>query len=269
MTERVPYMRWSGWGAADEGRPLSDAQRSLVTGALGVKDPPPPAVTLDRIALPAPRLAGGARRALEAIVGGEHLLGDHEARVLHAFGRSTPDLLALRSGAVPDAPDAIVLPGSHDEVVAVLRACSEDRVAVVPFGGGTSVVGGLEPIRGAFEGLISLDLRRLDRLVALDELSLTATLEAGLRGPEADALLAPHGLMLGHYPQSFAYATIGGFAATRSSGQASAGYGRFDAMAIALKVATPQGTLEADVHRPTPPVPICANYSWAPRGSSA
>jgi alkyldihydroxyacetonephosphate synthase len=242
--ERVPYMRWAGWGAAGEERPLSDAQLALVRQALGVERDGPPPLALDAIELPPSRLPDAARAALQAAVGAEHVRDDHESRVIHAAGKSTPDLLRWRAAATHDAPDAIVLPGAHDEVVAVLRACAEHGVAVVPFGGGTSVVGGLEPLRGRFAALISLDLRRLDRLVAVDDVSLTATLQAGLRGPEADALLREHGLMLGHYPQSFPYATIGGFAATRSSGQASAGYGRFDAMVVALKVATPQGTLD-------------------------
>ena len=244
LRERVPYMRWSGWGAAGEERPLSDAQRELVRQALGVERDGPPPPALEDVTLPPPQLPDAARDALVAVVGGEHVLADPEARMVHAYGKSTPDLLRMRAGEAPDAPDAIVLPGSHDEAVDVLRACAEHGVAVVPFGGGTSVVGGLEPLRGAFSALISLDLRRLDGLVAVDEISLTATLQAGLRGPEAEALLSEHGLMLGHYPQSFPYATIGGFAATRSSGQASAGYGRFDAMVVALKVATPSGTLE-------------------------
>jgi len=244
MKERVPYMRWSGWGAAGEERSLSEAQLALVTEALGVRAAGAPLVSLGDVQLGAPRLAGPAREALELIVGAEHVLDDHEARVIHACGKSTPDLLRLRAGEALEAPDAIVLPGSHKEVVEVLRTCAHHEVAVVPFGGGTSVVGGLEPLRGGFAALISLDVRRLDRLVAVDTVSLTATLEAGLRGPEAEALLGEHGVMLGHYPQSFPYATIGGFAATRSSGQASGGYGRFDAMVVAMKVATPEGTLE-------------------------
>jgi alkyldihydroxyacetonephosphate synthase len=130
-------------------------------------------------------------------------------------------------------------------VVAVLRAASEHRVAVVPFGGGTSVTGGVEPLCGEFCSVAAVDLRRLDRLVRLDTESLTATLQAGLRGPEAEELLGRHGLTLGHLPQSFEHATIGGFAATRSAGQASAGYGRFDDMVLALRAATPCGTIEA------------------------
>ena len=99
---------------------------------------------------------------------------------------------------------------------------------------------------------------------------MTATLEPGLRGPEAEALLAEHGLTLGHYPQSFEYASIGGFAATRSSGQSSAGYGRFDALVVGLTVATPQRPARPrQSPRPTPPAPTCASCSSAPRAPSA
>jgi alkyldihydroxyacetonephosphate synthase len=126
----------------------------------------------------------------------------------------------------------------------VLAWAHEHRVAVVPFGGGTCVTGGLAARRDGFAGLVSLDLVRMKRLLAVDDVSMTATLQPGLRGPEAEALLAAHGLTLGHYPQSFEHASIGGFAATRSSGQSSAGYGRFDAMVVGLTAATPTGSLD-------------------------
>ncbi len=126
----------------------------------------------------------------------------------------------------------------------VLERCSARRVAVVPFGGGTSVVGGVEPDAGAYAGVVALDLARLNALEQLDEESRLATLGPGLRGPEAEELLAERGYTIGHFPQSFEYATLGGFAATRSSGQASAGYGRFDEQVMAIRVATPSGTLE-------------------------
>jgi glycolate oxidase len=116
---------------------------------------------------------------------------------------------------------------------------------VVPFGGGTSVVGGLEPEAERFAGVVALDLRRMNALVSLDEESQLAVLEPGLRAPEAEALLRERGYTIGHFPQSFEYATLGGFAATRSSGQASAGYGRFDDLVLGVRVATPQGTFEA------------------------
>jgi alkyldihydroxyacetonephosphate synthase len=152
--------------------------------------------------------------------------------------------LRIRSGDAGDAPDAVVFPRRHEEVVELMAVCGEDDIAVVPFGGGTSVVGGLQARRDSHNAVIALDLRRMNRLLELDEDSRTATLEPGLRGPEAEALLADRGYTIGHYPQSFQYASIGGFAAARSSGQASAGYGRFDERVVALRVATPRGTIE-------------------------
>ena len=127
---------------------------------------------------------------------------------------------------------------------ALIEWASYRRVALVPFGGGTSVVGGLAARREGYEGVVALHLHRMKRLVHLDRESETATLEPGLLGPEAEALLAAEGFTLGHFPQSFLYASIGGFAATRSSGQSSSGYGRFDSLVVGLRVATPVGELK-------------------------
>jgi alkyldihydroxyacetonephosphate synthase len=180
--------------------------------------------------------------SIVAVVGGEHVSADDESRVRHAAGRSYPDLVRLRSGILPGAPDAVVSPANAFEVAAVIEICARKGVAVVPFGGGTSVVGGVDPFKDRLKRLIALDLHRL-REVRIDRTSLTATLGAGLRGPEAEAALGAHRLTLGHFPQSFEYATIGGFAATRSAGQASSGYGRFDELVTALGMATPIGEL--------------------------
>lgn len=239
-----PEMLWSAWGDPEQAEPLSEEQLALLRAALNLPDQGLPRVALEAVRLPEPRLPEPVRSALRHVVGAENLRDDHEARVRHTRGKSTPDLLRIRSGQADGAPDAVVLPGSHDEVVATLTLCAKHRVAVVPFGGGTSVVGGLEPDSGGFTGLVALDLRRLNRLVELDEVSRTATLEPGLRGPDAERLLGERGYTIGHHPQSFLYATIGGFAAARSSGQASAGYGRFDERVVKLTLATPRGTME-------------------------
>jgi alkyldihydroxyacetonephosphate synthase len=163
---------------------------------------------------------------------------------LRAGGKSTLDLLRRKDSGVQDAPDAILLPGDEEEIAAVLRFCADHSIAIVPFGGGTSVVGGLDPIRGDFKAVVSLDVRRLGELHALDEISGEAELGAGLTGPEAERLLGERGFSLGHFPQSFQFATIGGFAATRSSGQDSAGYGRFNDMVRGLRTVTPAGVLD-------------------------
>lgn len=235
-------MLWNGWGDPAKAAPLPDAVAGLLHDLLGVRPSPSTPVALSDLVLPEPTLAPAALKDLADAVGStDHVRTDTESRVRHLRGKSTPDLLRMRAGDVTDVPQAVVLPASHEEVLAVLRACAAHAVAVVPYGGGTSVVGGLAPERGEF---IALDLRRMNALLDLDPVSRTAVLQPGLRGPQAEALLAAHGFTLGHFPQSFEWATIGGFAAARSSGQASAGYGRFDEMVLGLTLATPEGTVE-------------------------
>ncbi len=225
------------WGDPDHAPGLGESARALVELAFGLH--PRPAAA--EVELPPSRLAPAHREQLEALLGPDAVRTDDAVRRLRTRGKSTPDLLRQREGDLDDAPDVVVRPGDHDQVQQVLAWATRERVAVVPFGGGTSVTGGLVAHRGDLAGVVSLDLGGLRRLIAVDPVASTATLEPGLRGPEAEALLAEHGLMLGHYPQSFEYASIGGFAATRSSGQSSAGYGRFDALVVGLRVATPVG----------------------------
>ena len=240
MTVNQPEMHPSRWGDPARARALPDDARGLVEMVFGVDDRP--AVehpSLAPSALPSELIAG-----LEEIVGVSHVRTDDETRRLRTRGKSTPDLLRARAGDLTDAPYAVVRPADHDEVAAVLAFAVEHLQAVVPFGGGTAVTGGLVARRDGFAAVLSLDLVRMKRLLAVDHVSMTATLEPGLRGPEAEALLSAEGMTLGHFPQSFEYASIGGFAATRSSGQSSAGYGRFDSLVVGLTVATPQGRID-------------------------
>jgi alkyldihydroxyacetonephosphate synthase len=206
---------------------------------VGELEPWPLAAELDRFELPA---AESLPQSLIEAVGEANVFTGAEDRIRHATGCGYADLARLRGGRLDAAPDAIVLPPDADAVPRVLEICAAEGVAVVPYGGGTSVVGGIEPLRGSHSRLVSLDLARL-RDVEVDERSLTARLGAGLRGPEAEAALNAEGVMLGHFPQSFEYATIGGFAATRSAGQASSGYGRFDALVTGVRLVAPAGDL--------------------------
>jgi alkyldihydroxyacetonephosphate synthase len=227
------------WGDPAAAATLPEGARALVEAVFGPADVVEP-LTGD---LPEPSLPGEALAAFVDVVGEAHVRTDENLRRLRTRGKSTPDLLRARAGDLADAPDAVVRPANHDEVAAVLAVAVEHRVAVVPFGGGTCVTGGLAARREGYAGLVSLDLGRLSS-VEVDPVSMTASLGPGLRGPEVEEALAEHGLTLGHFPQSFEWASVGGFAATRSSGQASAGYGRFDAMVVGLTVATPTGSLE-------------------------
>lgn len=231
--------KWWGWGdpsiAPELDGPALDTLRERI-GELRPSAPPP---GLDQLQLPSSQPL--PQPVIDA-AGEENVFTGLEDRIRHATGCGYADLARLRAGRLEAAPDAVVLPVDTDAVRRILEACAAEGVAVVPFGGGTSVVGGIEPLRGGCDGLISLDLARL-RDVDVDRRSLTAHLGAGLRGPEAETALARHGVVLGHYPQSFEYATIGGFAATRSAGQASSGYGRFDALVSSVRLIAPAGEL--------------------------
>jgi alkyldihydroxyacetonephosphate synthase len=237
-------MKWDAWGDPKAAKPLSDGIRNLLEQALGVADASLAELEPDQVRLRPSALSAADRDSLAEIVGTEHYGVDDQARLLRAGGKSTLDLLRRRDRGVQDAPDAVLLPADENEVAAILRLCGQRSIAVVPFGGGTSVVGGLDPLRGEFKAVISLDLRRLNELHSLDEVSGEAELGAGVTGPEAERLLGERGFSLGHFPQSFQFATIGGFAATRSSGQDSAGYGRFNDMVRGLRTVTPAGVLD-------------------------
>ena len=239
----LPPMAWDAWGDPALAKPLPAGIRSLLEQALGVSAVTVPAAGRDEVELSPSALTPEHRDGLAAVVGEGFLrTGDHD-RLPYAGGKSTPDLLR-RKQIQQDAPDAVIMPGSEDEVAAILDYCSAHRIAVVPFGGGTSVVGGLDPIRGGFDAVVTLDLRRFDALHWLDDISGEAELGAGVTGPEAERLLGERGFSLGHFPQSFLFASIGGFAATRSSGQNSAGYGRFNDMVRGMHVITPAGSLD-------------------------
>ncbi|MRH89170.1 FAD-binding protein [Nocardia sp. SYP-A9097] len=237
-------MVWDAWGSPSGHKPLPEQIRGLLAQVFGVSGEPATRRDEGDVPLRTSVLSPEQHAGLGAVVGTDNISLDHRDRLRHAGGKSTPDLLRRRDTAPQDAPDAVLFPADHDEVTALLEYCSASGIAVVPFGGGTSVVGGLDPARGIFATVIALDLRRLDTITEVDPISGTVTLGAGLTGPRAEELLAEHGLSLGHFPQSFEYATIGGFAATRSSGQASAGYGRFDDMIQRLRIATPAGSLD-------------------------
>jgi alkyldihydroxyacetonephosphate synthase len=239
MTEPRRDSKWWGWGDPAVEPELDAAALATLRERVGGLECWPLAAELDRFELPEAEPLPG--RLIEA-VGEANVFTSTEDRVRHATGRGYADLARLRNGRLDATPDAVLMPADADAVRRALEICANEGVAVVPFGGGTSVVGGVEPLRGAHPRLVSLDLARL-REVEVDGRSLTARLGAGLRGPEAEAALNAEGVVLGHFPQSFEYATVGGFAATRSAGQASSGYGRFDALVSSVRLLAPAGEL--------------------------
>jgi len=222
--------RWNGWGWADETVPLPSSARAWLSERLGAGEPLPEAGE-QSVRLPAAR----PLPELPATT-----LGDRTARLRHACGLAFPDVVVLRTGVPQAFPDAVCVPESTEQVVAVLRAAVEADVAVIVRGGGTSVVGGVTVNAGSRPTVV-LSLERLRGLVALDRASLLAAFRSGTLGPDVEAALAPSRLRLGHEPQSFEFSSVGGWIATRSAGQRSTGVGKIDDLVAGLEIATPDG----------------------------
>jgi alkyldihydroxyacetonephosphate synthase len=248
-----PELTIQGWGPAgpdaaprdaDLAETLPKGARKYLTRELGWTPRPTPPVAVGEIRLAASRLPDEARRALVELLGEENVTTEREARLRRAGGKSYLDLLRRREGDASDAPDAVVRPGTTEETAALLALCGELGVVVVPFGGGTSVVGGLAGMDPDDRPAVSVDLSRMASVQSMDVPSSLVTVGPGMRGPALEEELAREGLTFGHLPQSWEFATVGGYAATRSAGQASTGVGRFDELVAGLTLATPTGVLE-------------------------
>lgn len=240
-------LRWNGWGSREVSFDTHGREREVwefVRSAIGVDAlPSTPAVTLDRVELSPVRLGPATLEALAAILSSDRVRTDAYERAFHALGRSYHDLLRLRRGALRDrAPDAVLYPESAREVLDLISFCDRERIAIVPFGGGSSVVGGVEAVRAEGQaGVVTLDTTRMDQLLEVDPISHTATAQAGIYGPVLEEELAARGFTLGHFPQSFEFSTLGGWIAARGAGQLSNRYGTADKLLVAAKVATPRG----------------------------
>lgn len=239
-------LRWNGWGWID--RPDDVSARDEVWTWLATELGMPsllatPARPLEEIELPPSRLSSIDWRVLGALIGLDQQHNSKFERAFHARGQSYHDLLRLRAGDLSDAPDAVVYPRSREDVLKLLAFASERGIAVVPYGGGTSVVGGVTARGGDLNAVISLDLTEMNRLIAVDTDSRTATAEAGIIGPVLEKELQTRGFTLGHYPQSFEFSTLGGWIAHRGAGQESNRYGKAEDWLLSAEVATPRGML--------------------------
>jgi alkyldihydroxyacetonephosphate synthase len=237
-------MRWWGWGDPAHPPGLSPHALGFLRETVGVRATPRPPVALEHVRLDTPTIPPAALAALREIVGSQHMRDDHAERVTHAAGKGYPDLVRLRAGTPTGAPDVVLYPRSHEQLRALISACARLSLAIVPFGGGTSVVGGVEPLRGSHRAVVALDMACMTDVLELDENSLLVSVQAGARARELEHWLTARGLTLGHFPQSFEYVTLGGCAATRSAGQASTGYGRFERMVQGLRMVAPAGDVE-------------------------
>ena len=237
-----PRRKFWGWGA--EGAGPSAAQSEGIGKTLAGRFPghefvsiPPP--QLDEIALPASRVAAPATLA-------PLCSADAYDRAGHTYGKSYRDVVRAYARDFACAPDLVAFPHDEAELVALLEWCASAGHAVIPYGGGSSVVGGVEArgLRGRFPGVVSLDLGRMDRVLEIDRASRAARIQAGVLGPALEDQLRPHGLTLRHYPQSFEWSSLGGWIATRSGGHYATLYTHVDDFVESLRVVTPAGALE-------------------------
>lgn len=233
-----------GWGWAD--RLPARAERAglgrQVGAMLGFVPTPADPVPIEAVTLAPARVAAPAQL-------GGLVRDDREGRIRQCYGKAYRDQVRAFRGDFAAAPDLVARPRSETEVEAVLDWAAGARVAVVPFGGGTSVVGGVECAGEGFAGVLSLDVRGLDRVRAIDDVSGLALLQAGMEGPAIEAALAPHGLTLRHYPQSFEFSTLGGWIATRAGGHFATLYTHIDELVAGTRMLTPAGVFET---RPLP-----------------
>jgi alkyldihydroxyacetonephosphate synthase len=246
-------MKWWGWGAegvefTHEDKPdLAPFIKEVLGLDVGRVTAAP--VRFEDLHVPEPRLSEDLRAALEQAVTAAFVSVDPHDRVVHARGKSLRDLIRQRRGELLRVPDVVVRPGREDEVTAILRAALISGAVVIPFGGGSSISGSLEAPATETRPVISVDLVRLDKLLAIDANSRLARVQAGVFGPHLEEQLGAQGYTFGHFPDSFTHSTLGGWIATRSSGMQSDRYGDIADLTKGLRVVTPSGTL---VTRPVP-----------------
>ena len=232
--------RFWGWGYEDE-HP-DPMQLEAIAGVLR------PLLGVERVARVAPPALEELELRASRVRPPESLAPivtiDRFERALHSYGRSYRDIVRALRRDFKNPPDLVGVPENETDVVRILDFCESERIAVIPYGGGSSVCGGVEPVvSDRFSGTLSLDLRRLDRVVEVDRVSRAARIQAGVLGPSLEAQLRPLGLTLRHYPQSFEFSSLGGWIATRSGGHFATLYTHIDELVESLRVVTPTGVI--------------------------
>ena len=227
--------RWNGWGSKEVKYPLSGKMINFLHKNLGSCKPLPDC-TLDEALAKIPKSRFPNNRP--------SLIGiDPEIRLRHSCGQSVPNWLSMKSGKFNAYPDGVAFPKSNEHVRLLLDWCKANQIKVIPYGGGTSVLGHVDPMQGQTP-VLTISLENMNQLIDLDKESCLARFGAGITGIDLEEQLRPSGYLLGHYPQSFEYSTLGGWIATRSCGQQSIRYGRIEKLFAGGRVETLEGTLD-------------------------
>jgi alkyldihydroxyacetonephosphate synthase len=247
MAYEPRHMKWWGWGNEDTEFHSQNHPGfwPFAKMALGIEGDHWSRCEwkLDALQIPEALVDERFTANIRSFLSPDQISNSAKERVIHAYGKGFRDLFRLRRGEIAGAPDLIIYPESERDVCLTIRAASERNVTIIPFGGGSNIAGCLERMESA-RMCVSLDLRRMRRVLAVDRKSCTARIEAGIFGPDLEQQLAEHGVTLGHFPDSFLHSTLGGWIATRSAGMQSDKYGKIEDMVIALRMVTPEGVLE-------------------------
>lgn len=250
MTYEPKHMKWWGWGHEDaEFRAAHHPNFwPFAKSVLDIQNDefPRREWSLDSIELPEPYTDEPFLAKLRSCLAPSQIVDDTKERVVHSYGKGFRDLFRLRHGIATGAPDLIVYPESERDVCLTVRAATEREVVLIPFGGGSNISGCLERM-DTRRMCVSLDMRRMRRVLSVDRRSCTAQIEAGVFGPDLEDQLRAQGMTLGHFPDSFLHSTLGGWIATRSAGMQSDKYGKIEDMVIAVRMVTPEGVLQTSV----------------------
>jgi len=237
---RKQLLFW-GWGYADD--KLSDEENLLIEGIVNTLIPEgtieltPPQI--DEFELPISRL-----KSLPNVLN-EIISTTVYDRLVHCYGKSYPDMARMYLRQVPNAPDGVAFPRNEQDITAIYDYAARNNVAVIPFGGGTSVCGGVEADVGQhYQATLTVDMENFNQILEVDQTGLRARIQAGIRGPDMEATLKEHGLTLRHYPQSFPFVTLGGMLATRAGGHFATVYTHIEDMVEATRIVTPSGVIE-------------------------
>jgi len=237
--------KWWGWG--EENKTFSLENRHSFLPYLNKEldltgDETDARVELNSIGLPACKIQISILEKIKKITGTINVFTDDFERLIHSYGKSYPDLIRVRKGDVTHPPDIVIYPQDEKQISEILQLAHENEIIVIPFGGGTGVVGGVESPWD--REVISLDMTKMDELIEIDQQSLTAELMTGIYGPALEDKLNAQGFTLYHFPQSFEFSTLGGWIATRSAGQQSSKFGKIEDMVISLKMISPTGEIK-------------------------
>lgn len=243
MIDGVKQQKWWGWGEegqgyTTEGRPKFAPFVQKAVG-LDIHSAVPQRPRFEDLDVPAPRIGAELRDELAGIVGAKYAVDDDETRVVHAFGRGVRDLLRVRRGDLGRVPDVVVYPRDEGQVARVVDACVAADAVLIPYGGGSNIVGALEALPDEDRPVISINLGRMDQVLEIDEQSGLARIQAGVYGPHMEEQLQARGWTMGHHPDSFVWSTLGGWIATRSSGMQSDKYGDIADITRGLRMVMP------------------------------